>query len=184
MLLVTPRTRPETLAKAASHGIPLPLQLAKTLSGSDLLRILRQHANAEYGDELAEILLASPAANARLVETALKRFPTSPGVKNAAALSAGASRKQLLKLARSRLNSARQHARLSLLSDSLSGAPEQQFLKAVKRAEDSADPAAELYIIVVHPDTPKSVLQVLANLGPDFIRDEASRRLSKRRRAR
>ena len=177
MLLLTARTRPETLAKAAAAGTPLPLRLAKSLSGSDLLQILKEHWDAEYGEELAEMLLSSRAANAALVKAALKRFPNSLGIKNAAALSGGTSRRQLLSLARSRHRSVRQHARLSLLSDSLRRGSARRFFEAIDRAKRASDPAAELYIIVVHPNAPRSVLQELSHTGPDFIRDEASRRL-------
>jgi len=100
-LLVTSRTRPETLAKAASRGTPLPLRLARTLSSSDLLRMFREHATAEYGEELTELMLASEAANSALVAVALKQYPTSLGVKLGAAPSNGASRAQLPKLSRS-----------------------------------------------------------------------------------
>ena len=181
-LLVTSRTRPESIARAASAGSPIPLRLSKRLSGADLLRILAEHQDAEYAEELAELLLSSSAANAALIRFALKRYPRSLGVKNAAALSAGASRSQLRRLTRSRQNSVRQHAMLSLLSDTLNRASERTFAKAVERAKSSEDPAAELYIIVVHPRTPRAVLQELGATGPDLVREEASRRLSKRNR--
>lgn len=180
-ILVTPRTRRETLRKAALEGTPLPLRLAKTLSGSDLMRILTEHVHEAYGDELAELLLSSPGADERLVEAALKYYPKSPGVKNAAALCSGASEQQLRRLARSSHNSVRRHARLSLLSSSLDGGSERTFKQAVKRARRAQDPSAELYIIVVHPDVPQVVLEEVAADDTDFLRDEARRRLARRR---
>lgn len=177
MLLVTARTRPETLAKAASSGTPLPVRLAKTLSSADLLQIFREHATAEYGEELTELLLASSAANSALVAGALRQYPSSFGIRNAAALSVGATHAQLLKLSRSSEPSIRQHAQLSLLWDSLRGASARQFMNAIKRAKRSKDPMAGLFIVASHPDAPRSVLQWVADRGPDMLRPIAQKRL-------
>ena len=177
MLLVTSRTRPETLAKAALQGRPLRLRLARTLSSSDLLRIFREHAKTEYGEELTELMLASPAANSALVTRALKQYPTSDGIKHSVALSVGASRARLRKLTRCRNEAVRLHAKTSLLSENLRGASARQFMDAVKKAQRSKDPTPELFIVAVHSDTPRSVLQWVADCGPGILRPIAQKRL-------
>jgi hypothetical protein len=185
MLLVTPRTKRASIARAAGSGTPLPVRLARTLSSGDLLRIFEDHENEDYGEELAELLLAAPRANSALVERALERYPSSVAILNAAALSDDTSKMRLMRLARSPHRSVRQHARLSLLSDSLFQAPVQTFMEAVRRAKRSRDYSEQLYIIATHRHVPRSVLRELAHSGPDLVKEEASRRLSRtRRRAR
>lgn len=177
MLVVTPRTKRTSIARRAGKGTPMPVRLASTLSSGDLVRIFEDHKNEEYGEELAELLLASPRANSALVDKALKRYPSSLGILNAAALSEGTSQARLIQLARSPHRSVRAHARLSLLSNSLIRAPMPTFVEAVRRAKRSRDYSEQLYIIATHRYVPRSVLRELARSGPDFVRAEAVRRL-------
>lgn len=180
MLVVTSRTRKDTLAKAASSGTPLKLRLSRALSSSDLLRLFREHSEAPYGDELTELLLSAAAATPHLVEMALMRFPDSMGVLLGAGLSCGSSHEQLVRLARSRRKNVREHARLSLLSDSLTRQSAKNFLAAIQKARHSKEAAAALFIIATHRDAPASALRALTKIGPDFVRDEATRRLTRK----
>lgn len=179
-LLIMPNTRRTSIARAAARGTPLPLRLASTLSSTDLLRIFEDHKNESYGDELAELLLSAPRATSALVESVLKRYPGSVGILNAAALSRGTSSARLRQLARSTHRSVRQHARLSLLADSLTRAPARAFMEAMQRATRSRDSVEQLYVIATHRFAPRSVLLALAANGPDLTRKEALRRLRHR----
>ena len=52
-------------------------------------------------------------------------------------------------------------------------------MNAIKKAQRTKDPAAQLFIIATHRDTPSLVLRKLTDLGPDFVRSEAKKRLKR-----
>lgn len=164
-----------------NNGV-LRVEIAKSVSASELIGLARLHAREIYGEQLAQIVCQHQNMTARHLAALDRILPKSLGLANAIATSGKAPLSLLRRYATRRDRHLREHAKLALLSRSLDGAGVRKFRRILDRSGgDSPSAMARRSIVLTHPSTPVEVLAGLLSDPIDSFAREASRRLGRKR---
>lgn len=180
VLEVTQRTSLSRIREiCASASSPLPIRLSPNLRPSRLVLIIANLQMEPFGGELVELICSHRNATSRVLHRAVLAFGEEAGVQNAVATNVRAPRGLLEKLARSKTDSVRGHARLNLFRRKLRTAKRDEVERAIFKGIPGVDDFAIRYVVACHPRTRVATLRLLHELGPDVVRRAVAARLGK-----
>ncbi len=155
------------------------LELDPDLSAEDLVRVCNAHSGQPYSNEMYELALRQPAANAVLLRSLLSQPGADSEVQNLVITSGRATREILVTLANSPHESVREHAAVAKVSMDLDQGEPVDIVGILEGAADDAGIGMR-WTLARHPRTPSDVLETLSQDEVDVVANAAKAQLMTR----
>lgn len=180
-VIITASTTRATLRRRTQTGGAICL--AKGLTASDLCLLARKHANEDYADELALLIVNHPACDSAVHRVVVEEMCAKPAIANSIATSGRAPEQTLVLLLKHPSSSVRNHASLAVQRSALDRAAPVQFRRLLNQHRGDGGVSLGIrHMLAVHPRTPEKILRELTNDDADFIAAAARKHMEERAR--